>query len=266
MNSRLTRYLCFAATFAVLLLALVFVHVDGKRTRGRGDGESIAVIVADAHEHAKDHVSDPDDLATAEKVRINESRSTARTRYLVEGHEGGRSNESPESFAAGANDRKILATPSVPIDSGDWIREFTDVCATPLRKCSRTLPLAIRVAEASNVGDGWAFRMEEEIAASVRSVAAKEAIEYYSVLCSAEGCLLFVSGRNGEIFLDLTEDGVKPLRAYRFLGSMRDEPWTQEMAWPEQPRNGRGGYPGDLWQQISGDHLQVLYVFERQKS
>lgn len=151
-----------------------------------------------------------------------------------------------------------------------WVRHFADRCAAHSKEdCARILALATRIAgTAEQESSDWQAMIADEIEIYLQTVASHERILRYQVLCSAEGCLVVLSG-GPDMLLEKTLPEVRPFRANRFLLEMRSEPWARhEMAWPRRPdEHGGGGVPGYFWDDaFLSDAYTVLYLFEREHS
>lgn len=151
-----------------------------------------------------------------------------------------------------------------------WVRQFADRCAAHSKEdCARILALATSIAGTpKQEPSDWQSTIADEIEIYLQAVASDEGILRYQVLCSAEGCLVVLSG-GPDMLLEKTLPEVRPFRANRFLLEMRSEPWARhEMAWPRRPdEHGGGGVPGYFWDDaFHSDPYTVLYLFEREHS
>jgi hypothetical protein len=138
------------------------------------------------------------------------------------------------------------------------IQSLTRACpGQNIPDCSAVISLATRIASSEGNADGWSGWMEQQIQATLASVAEKNRFTEYGVKCNAEGCVLFVAGRNSmEIFernWSQSDD---------FRNWLSKQPWIDQLA----KNSGRNDWRSPLAWQVTGidySPFVIWYVVTR---
>ena len=143
--------------------------------------------------------------------------------------------EEPESYAvpdkmaqrfAGPPDRPKAFTPQ-------WIAAATEICDTPIAgpEChaKKTVMEAI-LGSGDGDGDDWPSAMQNILNAYLESVAKRDAVEAWEVVCRANGCLAFLSGDPMRMF----QKSVNPVAHWvdELQIDMGQQEWANDFAWP----------------------------------